>query len=51
MRSQWKPESPDGTNRLEGWLGRFKPRARLIRGLKTEAGTRNFVDLVTPGMA
>ncbi len=30
---------PASTNRLEGWFGRCKPRARLMRGLKTETGT------------
>ena len=38
VRSQGNPEVPASTNRLEGWFGRFKPRARLTRGLKTEAG-------------
>ena len=38
-------------NRLEGWFGRFKPRARLARGLKTEAGARHFVGLMARGMA
>ena len=32
-------DMPTSTNRLEGWFGRFKPRARLARGLKTETGT------------
>ena len=36
--SQRHPTIPASTNRLEGWFGRFKPRARLPRGLKTEAG-------------
>ena len=36
---------------LEGWFGRFKPRARLTRGLKTEAGARHFVGLMARGMA
>ena len=43
VRSQRDPAVPTSTNRLEGWFGRFKPRARLTRGLKTEAGTLNFV--------
>ena len=38
VRSQGNPKVPASTNRLEGWFGRFKPRARLTRGLKTEAG-------------
>ena len=36
VRSQGNPKVPASTNRLEGWFGRFKPRARLARGLKTE---------------
>ena len=32
VRSQHNPKVPATTNRLEGWLGRFKPRARLTRG-------------------
>ena len=34
-----------------GWFGRFKPRARLTRGLKTEAGALNFVRLMARSMA
>ena len=34
-----------------GWFGRFKPRARLTRGLKTEAGALNFVHLMARSMA
>ncbi len=51
VRSQDHPGVPASTNRLEGWFGRFKPRARLTRGLKTEAGARNFVCLMARGMA
>ena len=51
VRSQHKPKVPASTNRLEGWFGRFKPRARLTRGLKTEAGARHFVGLMARGMA
>ena len=51
VRSQGNPKVPASTNRLEGWFGRFKPRARLTRGLKTEAGARNFVCLMARGMA
>ena len=51
VRSQHDPDVPASTNRLEGWLGRFKPRARLARGLKTEAGALNFVRLMAQGMA
>ncbi|MXZ25015.1 MAG: hypothetical protein F4Y80_09155 [Caldilineaceae bacterium SB0665_bin_21] len=32
VRSQRNPNIPATTNRLEGWFGRFKPRARLTRG-------------------
>ena len=39
------------TNRLEGWFGYFKPRARLTRGLKTEADPLNFVRLMAQAMA
>ncbi|MYD90133.1 MAG: hypothetical protein F4Y08_07305 [Caldilineaceae bacterium SB0662_bin_9] len=53
--SQGNPKVPASTNRLEGWSGalwaRFKPRARLTRGLKTEAGALNFVRLMARGMA
>jgi len=51
VRNQDHPRVPASTNRLEGWFGRFKPRARLTRGLKTEAGARNFVYLMARGMA
>ncbi len=51
VRSQRDPTVPASTNRLEGWFGRFKPRARLTRGLKTEAGTLNFVHVMAHGMA
>ena len=51
VRSQGDPEVPASTNRLEGWFGRFKPRARLTRGLKTEAGALNFVRLMARSMA
>ena len=51
VRSQDHPGVPASTNRLEGWFGRFKPRARLTRGLKTETGARNFVCLMARGMA
>ena len=36
VRSQGNPKVPASTNRLEGWFGRFKTRARLTRRLKTE---------------
>ena len=51
VRSQGNPKVPASTNRLEGWFGRCKPRARLTRGLKTETGTLNFVCLMARGMA
>ena len=50
-RWQRGPAVPIGTNRLEGWCGWFKPRARLARGLKTEAGARNLLQLVAHAMA
>ena len=40
------PAIPPGTNRLEGWFGRFKPRARLARGLKTPQGAQAFLHLL-----
>ena len=49
--SQHNPQVPASTNHLEDWFGRFKPRARLTWGLKTEAGPRHFVDLMARGMA
>ena len=42
VHSQHDPKVPASTNRLEGWFGHFKPRARLTRGLKTEARALNF---------
>ena len=51
VRSQRNANIPAPTNRLEGWFGRFKPRARLTRGLKTEAGAHHFVGLMARGMA
>ncbi|MXZ23783.1 MAG: hypothetical protein F4Y80_02760 [Caldilineaceae bacterium SB0665_bin_21] len=40
VRSQGNPKVSASTNRLKGWSGtlwaRFKTRARLTRGLKTE---------------
>ena len=38
VRSQGNPKAPAFTNRLEGWLGRFKPRARLTRGRRPRQG-------------
>jgi len=38
-------------DRLEGWFGHFKPRARLTRGLKTEAGVLNCMRLMAHDMA
>ena len=51
VRSGRDPDVPAPPNRIEGWFGRFKPRARLARGLKTEAGALNFVHLMAEGMA
>ena len=51
VRSQHNLKVPASTNQLEGWFGRFKPRARLTRGLKTETSARHFVDLMARGMA
>ena len=51
VRSQHQPKVSATTNRLEGWFGRLKPRARLTRGLKTEAGALNFVGLMARSMA
>jgi hypothetical protein len=51
VRSQHNPKVPASTNRLESWFGRFKPRDRLTRGLKPEAGAHHFVGLTARGMA
>ena len=51
VHSQGNPKVPTSTNRLEGWFGRVKPRARLTRGLKTEAGALNSVRLMARSMA
>ena len=51
VRSQGNPKVSASPHRLEGWLGRLKPRARLTRGLKTETGALNFVCLMARGMA
>ena len=45
------PSIPSSTNRLEGWFGRFKPRARLARGLKTPQGTQSFLHLLAGNLA
>ena len=37
-RHQKEPEIPDSANGLEGKFGRIKPRYRLTRGLKSDAG-------------
>ena len=44
VRSQDHPKVSAATNRL-------KPRARLTRGLKTEAGALNFVGLMARSVA
>ena len=51
VRSQRDPDILTNTNRLEGWFGRFKPRARLAQGFGTEAGALNFVRLMAHAMA
>ncbi len=51
VRSQHHPRVSATTNRLEGWFGRLKARARLTRGLKTESGALNFVGLMARAMA
>ena len=51
VRSQHQPKVSATTHRLEGWCGRLKPRARLTRRLKTEAGALNFVGLMARAMA
>ena len=45
------PSVPSSTNRLEGWFGRFKPRARLARGLKTPQGAQAFLHLLAGNLA
>ena len=50
VRSQGNLKGSTSAHRLEGWFGRFKPRAYLIRGLKTETGALNFVRLIARGM-
>ena len=45
------PARAASANRLEGWLGRFKPRVRLARGLKIETGTLSFVRPMARGTA
>ena len=45
------PAIPSSTNLLEGWFGRFKPRARLARGLKTPQGAQAFLHLLAGNLA
>ena len=45
------PAIPSSTNLLEGWFGRFKPRARLARGLKTPQGAQGFLHLLAGNLA
>ena len=45
------PSIPSSTNRLEGWFGRFKPRAWLARGLKTPQGAQGFPHLLAGNLA
>ncbi|MYC63621.1 MAG: hypothetical protein F4X16_12475 [Caldilineaceae bacterium SB0661_bin_34] len=42
------PAIPSSTN---GWFGRFKPRARLARGLKTPQGAQAFLHLLAGNLA
>jgi hypothetical protein len=51
VRSQYNPKVSATPTGLEGWWDPFQPRARLTRGLKTEAGARHFVGLMVRGMA
>lgn len=39
------------TNQLQGWFGRFQPRAHLARRLKTEMEALNFLCPMAHGMA
>lgn len=48
---QRQPGVPRSTNWLEGRFGRIKPRCRLTRGLKTDAGTVNFMAVVCDVLA
>ena len=53
-RTGAQPGEPQGARLHQpagDWFGRFKPRARLTRGLKTEAGALNFVRLMARSMA
>ena len=45
------PAIPSSTNQLEGWFGRFKPWARLVRGLKTPQGAQAFLHLLAGNLA
>ncbi len=51
VRCARDPDVSAPPNRIEDWFGRFKPRAWLARGLKTEAGAFNFVHLMAESMA
>ena len=51
VHSQGHPDIPASPAGSRAGSERLKPRARLTRGLKTEAGTRHFVDLMAHGMA
>ena len=46
-RHQKEPEIPDSANGLEGKFGRIKPRYRLTRGLKSDAGAVNFMAVLS----
>ena len=44
---QKEPEIPNSANGLEGRFGRIKPRYRLTRGLKSDAGAVNFMAVLS----
>ena len=51
VRCVRNPSIPSSTNRLEGWFGRFKLRARLARSLKTPQGAQSFLHLLAGNLA
>ena len=48
---QRRANVPNSTNWLEGRFGRIKPRYRMTRGLKTDAGALNFMAVVCDVLA
>ena len=46
VRITWDPALPVRTKRLEGRFECFKPRGRLVRGLKTPQGAQAFLHLL-----